>query len=118
MSENTKKADDGVNRNGLDYRAGYVEGLIAFMQQLQIASVRARRSEIAGMESARLIANGLRNDMLDKMRNPAPPPEDKIRQDALDAGLSDDEIENADTWEDVVKMTEAKKAADAKLAGK
>ncbi len=63
-----------VNREGLDYRAGYVEALIAFSQQLSILSVRAKKGEIAGLAAAIGIAKALHAAMLDKMRGkPATP---------------------------------------------
>jgi hypothetical protein len=63
-----EKAGDKVNRDGLDYRAGYVEALNAFMTSLQYASLRAKRGEMLGMEAARQLALTLRNKMLEKMK--------------------------------------------------
>lgn len=63
-----EKKDDGVQRDRLDYRAGFVEGLEAFLLRLQVASIRAKKTEFAGMEVARQLAVEIRKGMLDKMR--------------------------------------------------
>lgn len=42
--------DDGVNRDGLDYRAGYVEGIMAFLTRLKIEAVRAKPEDHAMLQ--------------------------------------------------------------------
>jgi len=67
MSDDEEK-DDGVNRTGLDYRAGYIEALNALLQNLQLQGVRCKKGEVAGLESARSAALGLRSMMIAKMK--------------------------------------------------
>jgi hypothetical protein len=66
----TEPADDGVNREGLDYRAGWVEGLRAFGQRLQIeiGAARAKPREHPGLETARRLAKEMYEAMLAKMK--------------------------------------------------
>jgi hypothetical protein len=60
---------DGVNREGLDYRAGWLEALRAFGTQLQIARARARKGEIAGLEAASRVAQQMHQTMVEKMKS-------------------------------------------------
>ena len=60
--------DDGVNEGGLDYRAGYCEGLAAFLTAMQVMAVRAKPKEAAGLELAFAKAKEIREAMLAKMR--------------------------------------------------
>ena len=62
------KRDDGVNRNGLDYRAGYVEGLAAFLNRMMGLARGAKQKESEGMQKSFDLAKQLREEMLDKMR--------------------------------------------------
>jgi hypothetical protein len=70
---------DGINREGLAYRAGWVEALRAFGQQIQIYGVRAKKNEVAGLTAASLKAKEMYDAMLAKMKagpsdNPTPAP--------------------------------------------
>ncbi len=60
---------DGVNRAGLDYRAGYVEALGAALTSLQVMAMRATKKESAGLESAHVLVRGLRAAMIEKMKS-------------------------------------------------
>mgnify|MGYP001592312186 FL=1 len=62
-----EERDDGVKRNGLDFRAGWVEALGAFLQRLQMESARCKKGERAGMETCHGIALKMRQDMIAKM---------------------------------------------------
>lgn len=65
---------DNVNREGLDYRAGWCEALLAFARRLQVEGARAKKSEMAGLELASRIGQQMHAAMLEKMRGtPAPP---------------------------------------------
>lgn len=69
MSEKAEvEEDDGVKRDGLDYRAGFIEGVNAFLQQLQIASIRAKSKEVPGLEASHKIALEVRKVMIEKMK--------------------------------------------------
>lgn len=59
---------DGVNRTGLDYRAGYLEGLHALAAQLNLAALRAKPAEKKGLERAFGLAKALNDDMKAKMK--------------------------------------------------
>lgn len=60
--------DDGVNREGLDYRAGWVEGLTALLRSLQVDSVRMiKKSHAPGLERAFEITKTVREEMIQKM---------------------------------------------------
>jgi hypothetical protein len=59
---------DGVNRTGLDYRAGWCEALVAFGRRLQIEGARGKRGEVAGMEAASKIAAKMYQDMIAAMK--------------------------------------------------
>jgi hypothetical protein len=59
---------DVVNREGLDYRAGWVEALRAFGQRLMIEGTRAKRNQVAGLEEASRIARDMHQEMVDKMK--------------------------------------------------
>jgi hypothetical protein len=61
-------SSDGVNREGLDFRAGWVEALRAFGTKLGVAGLRAKKGEHAGMDAASNIAKQMHDDMLAKMR--------------------------------------------------
>jgi hypothetical protein len=58
----------GVVRDGLDYRAGWVEGLAELARQINIASIRAKPKEATGLERAFNIAKAMRDDMIAKMK--------------------------------------------------
>jgi hypothetical protein len=60
--------EDGVNRDGLHYRAGYVEGLRALAQRVGVESVRAARGEAKGLEKAHAIAREMYLAMIVKMK--------------------------------------------------
>jgi len=60
--------DDGVNREGLDYRAGWAEALKAFGATIQVEGIRAKKSQVAGLGLACEIASRMYKQMLDKMR--------------------------------------------------
>lgn len=60
--------DDGVNRGGLDYRAGYCEALQALGVQINVAALRAKPAEGKGLERAFNLAKAMREDMLAKMK--------------------------------------------------
>lgn len=60
--------DDGVQRDKLDYRAGYVEGLAKALRGIQVNGMRAKKSEVAGLEIARQLVLNLREAMIEKMR--------------------------------------------------
>jgi hypothetical protein len=60
--------DDGVNRDGLDYRAGWCEALRALAAQINMEVVRAKKKELPGLETAMQIAQRMYQAMLDKMR--------------------------------------------------
>ncbi len=62
--------DDGVNREGLDYRAGWCEALQAFAQRLQVECMRAKKADARGLELAGRIAGQLFESMIGKMRQP------------------------------------------------
>lgn len=68
MPEEKVKEDDGVKRDGLDYRAGYVEALASFLQLLQLKSLRCKRGEAAGLTLCHGVALDLRKAMLEKMK--------------------------------------------------
>lgn len=59
--------DDGVQRDKLDYRAGYCEGIAAVLNAINVAALRAKKNEPPGLELAHGIALKLRQDMLAKM---------------------------------------------------
>jgi hypothetical protein len=61
--------DDGVNREGLHYRAGWVEALQAFGVQVNIEAARAKSKEMAGLQLASQIAQRMFKAMLDKMKS-------------------------------------------------
>jgi hypothetical protein len=65
MAEND---NDGVNREGLDYRAGWCEALRALAAQINVEVVRAKKTELPGLETAHQIAHQMYQAMLDKMR--------------------------------------------------
>lgn len=69
-------SDDGVNRTGLDYRAGWVEACNAILQALQVESIRARKGALTGLDIARGHALAHRKVVIDLMRGgpPADPP--------------------------------------------
>lgn len=60
--------DDGVNRSGLDYRAGYAEALRALAQRVGVESVRAAKGELRGLEKAHTIAREMYAAMLAQMK--------------------------------------------------
>lgn len=66
----TPERDDGVERDKLDYRAGWVEGLKALAQRLSVEAMRANKRQIPGLEVAQEIAVSMYKAMLDKMRAP------------------------------------------------
>jgi hypothetical protein len=63
-----EQQDDGVQRDKLDYRAGYIEGLRAAMQAIKVNGIRAKRSEVAGLDAALTICRNLRAAMIQKMK--------------------------------------------------
>lgn len=69
-------APSGPNREGLDYRAGWVEALRAFGVSLQMQGLRAKRNEVAGMEKAAQIAKGMYDAMIATMSGKAEPAKD------------------------------------------
>ena len=66
---NENKSDDGVQRDKLDYRAGYVEGLQAAIQAIQVSGLRATKKEVAGLEKALALCQELRRQTIEKMRS-------------------------------------------------
>jgi hypothetical protein len=70
MSDESKPEvkDDGVNREGLNYRAGWVEALRALAQRINVEAVRAKKNQIPGLELASQISKEMFEAMLDKMR--------------------------------------------------
>ena len=63
-----EKQDDGVQRDKLDYRAGYVEGLASLLQLLNMKALRATKKTEAGLREAFDTAKDLRDTMIAKMR--------------------------------------------------
>lgn len=64
----TTNKEDGVNREGLDYRAGYCEGLSHFLRVLNISALRATKKTEPGIRESFEEAKKLREAMLEKMR--------------------------------------------------
>lgn len=62
-------ADDGINRIGLDYRAGWCEALRNLGQRLQIAGLRATKKTAPGLEEASQLAAQMYKEMIDKMKS-------------------------------------------------
>ena len=63
-----KEPFDVVDRDKLDYRAGYVEGIGVVMQCITVMAVRAKPKEAAGLQLAFNRAKAIREDMIAKMR--------------------------------------------------
>lgn len=63
-----EKRGDGVNCEGLDFRAGWVEALAAFSQRIQIEGMRGSKRENAGMDKALGIARDMYNVMIAKIK--------------------------------------------------
>ena len=66
MADEAEKGD-GVNRNGLDYRAGWCEAMRALGTRLQVEGMRAKRGEVAGLTIASRIGKEMYDAMLAKV---------------------------------------------------
>lgn len=60
--------EDGVNREGLDYRAGYVEGLSALLTNLRLQALRCKKRESSYLEAAFETVQNVRKAMIQKMK--------------------------------------------------
>ncbi len=61
--------EDGVNENGLDYRAGWCEALKAVANAINISAIRASKKEIPGLEAALNISREMFKAMVEKMKS-------------------------------------------------
>lgn len=58
---------DSVNREGLDYRAGYVEALGVLLTNLQLQAIRCKKNEETGLWVAFDMVKNVRAAMIQKM---------------------------------------------------
>ena len=63
-----EKQGDGVNREGLDYRVGWVEALTKLARRLQLDSLRAKKNHLPGMKAAANVVKEMYQQMLAKMK--------------------------------------------------
>jgi hypothetical protein len=59
---------DGVNREGLDYRAGWIEALVALSHTLNVEALRAKPSNVRGLQTALTVAKKQYEAMIAKMK--------------------------------------------------
>lgn len=60
--------NDGVNETGLDYRAGYIEGLRHYLNRLALDAMRAPKKDGAGLCRAAEVAREAMQNMIAQMR--------------------------------------------------
>ena len=67
----SEEREDGVNREGLDYRAGYVEALGVLLTNLQLQAIRCAKKEEPGLRAAFDTVKNVRAAMIQKMKGGA-----------------------------------------------